>query len=161
MVEQEIQAAIAPLRHAGSRQHGREEQACWHRNGGTAHTRSVRQQAGSTTRGSLSKGGWIMDHRAKRHSVLVLVSCLLAGLVLTASAQMATGPIEPGAGGWRTWVLASGKELRLAPPPDAQATATELQELRALAGQRDAAALARIRYWDFWAPAHGLTERLL
>ena len=40
-----------------------------------------------------------MEHRAQRHIVLVLVSCLLAGLVLTASAQMATGPIEPGAGG--------------------------------------------------------------
>src|SRR5262245_66592924 len=102
-----------------------------------------------------------MRYQVNRPIVLVFVSCLLAGLVLTASAQMATGPIEPGAGGWRTWVLASGQELRLAPPPDAQATATELQELRALAGQRDADGLARIRYWDFWAPAHGLTERLL
>jgi PAP2 superfamily len=102
-----------------------------------------------------------MGHRAKRHIVLVLVSCLLAGLVLTASALMVTGPIEPGAGGWRPWVLASGKELRLAPPPDAQATATELQELRALAGRRDAAVLARIRYWDFWSPAHRWNELLI
>ena len=102
-----------------------------------------------------------MDHRAQRHIVLVLVSCLLAGLVLTASAQMVTGPIEPGAGGWRPWVLASGQELRLAPPPDARATATELQELRTLAGQRDAAALERIRYWDFWSPAHRWNELLI
>ena len=102
-----------------------------------------------------------MDHRAQRHIVLVFVSCLLAGLGSTASAQMATGPIEPGAGGWRTWVLASGKELRLAPPPDAKATATELQELRTLAGQRDAAALERIRYWDFWSPAHRWNEMLV
>src|SRR5262249_8220837 len=114
MVTQEIQAAIPPLRHAGSHQHGREEQARWHSNGDSAHTRSVRQQTGPTTRGSLSKGGWIMGHRARRHIVLVLVSCLLAGLVLIASAQMTTGPIEPGAGGWRPWVLDSGKELRLA-----------------------------------------------
>src|SRR5437867_8281250 len=110
---------------------------------------------------SLRKGGRIMGHRANRHIVLVLVSCLLAGLVLTASAQMVTGPIEPGAGGWRTWVLASGKELRLAPPPDAQASATELQELRTLAGRRDAAALERIRYWDFWSPAHRWNELLI
>jgi membrane-associated phospholipid phosphatase len=73
---------------------------------------------------------------------------------------MAAGPIEPGAGGWRTWVLASGKELRLAPPPDVQATATESQELRTLAGQRDAAALERIRYWDFWSPAYRWNETL-
>src|SRR5712691_9502613 len=109
---------------------------------------------------SLSKGGLIMGHRVNRHIVLVFVSFLLAGLVLTASAQMATGPIEPGAGGWRTWVLASGKELRLAPPPGTQATATELQELRTLAGQRDAAALERIRYWDFWSPVHRWNEML-
>jgi membrane-associated phospholipid phosphatase len=98
-----------------------------------------------------------MDHRAKRHIVVVLVSCLLAGLVLTASAQTARDPIEPVVGGWRPWVLASGQELRLAPPPDAQATAVELQTL---AGQRDAATLERIRYWDFWSPAHRLNELL-
>src|SRR5215813_13019925 len=102
----------------------------------------------------------MMRKRAKRSAVLVFVSCLLAGLVLTASASMAAGPIEPGAGGWRTWILASGKELRLAPPPDAQATATEIKELRTLAGQRDAAALERIRYWDFWSPAYRWNEML-
>src|SRR5713101_1907311 len=109
---------------------------------------------------SLSEGGLIMSHRVNRHLVFVFVSFLLAGFVLTASAQMAAGPIEPGAGGWRPWVLASGKELRLAPPPDAQTTATELQELRTLAGQRDAATLERIRYWDFWSPAHHWNEML-
>ena len=102
-----------------------------------------------------------MSHRVNCSIVLVFVSFVLAGLVLTASAQTAMGPIEPGAGGWRTWVLASGKELRLAPPPDAQATATELQELRTLAGQRDAATLERIRYWDFWSPAHRWNELLI
>src|SRR2546428_11092757 len=47
--------------------------------------------------GSLRKGGLIMGHRANRSIVLVFVCFLLAGFVLTASAQMATGPIEPGA----------------------------------------------------------------
>jgi len=101
-----------------------------------------------------------MNHRVHYHMVLVLVSCLLAGSVVTAAAQRAAGPIEPDAGGWHTWVLASGQALRLAPPPDAQATATELHELRTLAGQRDAAALERIRYWDFWSPAHRWNEML-
>src|SRR5215831_330169 len=109
---------------------------------------------------SLKKGGQLMGYRVNRHIVLVFVDCLLAGLVLTASAQMATGPIELGAGGWRTWVLASGQALRLAPPPDTQATAAELHELRTLAGQRDAAAQERIRYWDFWSPAHRWNEML-
>jgi hypothetical protein len=110
---------------------------------------------------SLQKGGLLMSYRVNRHMVLVFVDSLLAGLVLTASAQMASGPIEPGAGGWRIWVLASGQELRLAPPPDAQATATELQTLRTLAGQRDAAALERVRYWNFLSPAHRWNEILI
>ena len=42
-----------------------------------------------------------MGHRVNCHIVLVFVSFLLAGLVLTASAQMASGPIEPGAGTWQ------------------------------------------------------------
>jgi hypothetical protein len=41
MVKQESQAAIAPLRHAGAHHNGREEQARWYSNGGTAHTRSA------------------------------------------------------------------------------------------------------------------------
>jgi hypothetical protein len=57
------------------------------------------------------------------------------------------------AGQWRTWVLASGQELRLSPPPDAAATAAELQQLRTFASQRDAKMQERIRYWDFWSPS--------
>ena len=57
-------------------------------------------------------------------------------------------------------MLKSGSELRLRPPPDAQATTSESEELRALAGRRDAAALERIRYWDFWSPAHRWNEML-
>jgi hypothetical protein len=101
-----------------------------------------------------------MRNRAQYSALLVFVSFLFAGLMLTASAQTAAGPIESDAGGWRTWVLASGKELRLPPPPDAQATVTEIQELRALAGQRDAAAHERIRSWDFWSPSHRWNEML-
>ena len=49
-----------------------------------------------------------MGHRVNRHIVLVFVSFLSAGLVLTASAQMASGPIEPGAGTWQACALARG-----------------------------------------------------
>ena len=54
---------------------------------------------------SLKKGGQLMGYRVNRHIVLVFVDCLLAGLVLTASAQMATGPIELGAGGFEEEVF--------------------------------------------------------
>ena len=48
-------------------------------------------------------------------------------------------PIEPVAGAWRTWVLASGSELRPPPPPGDVVARAELAELRAFAAQRDAA----------------------
>jgi membrane-associated phospholipid phosphatase len=85
---------------------------------------------------------------------------LLTAVTNLASAQTVSGPIEPRAGTWKTWVLKSGSELRLPPPPDATATTTEIQELRALAGRRDAAVLERIRYWDFSSPAYRWNEML-
>jgi membrane-associated phospholipid phosphatase len=61
--------------------------------------------------------------------------------------QAATGPVEPGAGSWKTWLLNSGSEMRLPAPPDESGTRAELEELRGLAARRDAA-LDRIAYWD-------------
>lgn len=58
--------------------------------------------------------------------------------------------VEPGAGTWKTWVLTSGSEFRLPPPPD---SAAELAEVRAQAAQRDAQAVDRIEYWNMGAPA--------
>jgi PAP2 superfamily len=101
-----------------------------------------------------------MQRNAKKLWLFLTSSFLLAGITITASAQTVPGPIEPRAGTWKTWVLKSGSELRLRPPPDAQATASEMQELRALAGRRDSAALERIYYWDFSSPAYRWNEML-
>src|SRR5947209_2330762 len=66
------------------------------------------------------------------------------------------GQIEPAAGGWKTWVLSSGRQLRL-PPPPGQAS-TEITQLQTMAAQRDAAALHLIRYWDAGAPGYRWNE---
>ena len=49
-----------------------------------------------------------MHLRARSYSVVLM---FLAAS--TASAQ-----VEPEAGQWKTWVLTSGSQMRLAPPPD-------------------------------------------
>jgi len=67
-----------------------------------------------------------------------------------AFAAASAGQIEPGAGSWKTWVLTSGSELRLLPPPD---SASEVGDVRAQAAQRDTRAIDRIEYWDMGAPA--------
>jgi membrane-associated phospholipid phosphatase len=73
--------------------------------------------------------------------------------------QATVAAIEPTAGSWSTWILASGNELRLAPPPDTGATQSELAALHDLAARRDAAMLDRISYWDAGAPSYRWTQR--
>ncbi len=94
---------------------------------------------------------------------IVLVA-FIAGLALLAGCSLAVNPkfqprpattgVEPAAGQWRTWVLASPDELRPAPPPDQAATQAELQQLQDLAAQRDAQALQQIAYWDAGSPSY-------
>jgi membrane-associated phospholipid phosphatase len=80
----------------------------------------------------------------------------LAATGATATQGPHGGQIEPAAGGWKTWMLSSGRQLRLAPPPG---TATaEIAQLRALAAQRDVAARHLIRYWDAGAPGYRWNE---
>ena len=64
--------------------------------------------------------------------------------------------IEPEAGTWKTWVISSGKEMRVPPPPDN--SATELEELRKLVTNYDAQATARITFWDAGSPGYRWIE---
>lgn len=73
-------------------------------------------------------------------------------LVLIAST--ATAQVEPHAGGWKTWVLSSGSQMRLPPPPDNSATPQELPAVRAAMAAADGAALAKVAYWDAGSPAY-------
>jgi membrane-associated phospholipid phosphatase len=69
--------------------------------------------------------------------------------------------IEPNAGSWRTWVLASGDELRPGPPPDEAATKGELSELGAMSTKRDSVVLDRISYWNAGSPGYRWNERAM
>jgi membrane-associated phospholipid phosphatase len=95
------------------------------------------------------------------------LGAMAAAVPLVASAtpaatQTASGPpIEPDAGTWKTWVLSSGKELRLPAPPDAATTRDELAQLRALEARRDTAALDLINYWDSGSPGYRWDELAL
>src|SRR5687768_90493 len=100
------------------------------------------------------------SHHLSRRSILRAgaatgAAALLAGGATGALAahgagarQNQFGQIEPDAGSWRTWVLTNGRQLRPGPPPPAKIALDEVQELAALAQQRNAAALDRIAYWD-------------
>src|SRR5205814_428922 len=75
-----------------------------------------------------------------------------------AQASATAANVEPGAGGWRTWVLESGSQLRPTAPPDRGTTRLELDELRNLSLARDAAALDQVSYWDSGAPGYRWNE---
>jgi membrane-associated phospholipid phosphatase len=85
---------------------------------------------------------------------------LLAGLTLAVSLP---AQVEPGAGQWKTWVIASGGALRLPPPPDAATTAAEIQWVKQCIAGRNPAALQQIAFWNSGAPGYRwmqLTEQL-
>src|SRR5437870_5654418 len=62
--------------------------------------------------------------------------------------------IEPDAGQWRTWVISSGKDLRVAPPPRARDTRAELKTLVELTRHRTASDESQIAFWNAGAPAY-------
>ena len=66
--------------------------------------------------------------------------------------------IEPGAGRWRTWVISSGRDYRVAPPPGPAQTRAELRMLSDLISHNDAAARERIAYWNAGAPGYRWLE---
>ena len=74
-------------------------------------------------------------------------------------------PIEPNAGTWKTWVISSGEDFRVPPPPEADAAAAELAQMRDLMAQNDPAAADAITFCDAGSPAYRwidlLNRRLL
>ena len=62
--------------------------------------------------------------------------------------------IEPRAGRWRTWVISSGKDYRVPPPPGPAETRGELQNLANLIRHNDATTRDRIEFWDAGAPGY-------
>jgi membrane-associated phospholipid phosphatase len=85
----------------------------------------------------------------------LLVTALLTGIA-SPRAQLAspTDNNDRDVGKWRTWVLSSGSEFRLPPPPDETASRIELQRLRGMIASRDPALRDRILWWDAVAPAY-------
>jgi membrane-associated phospholipid phosphatase len=83
-------------------------------------------------------------------ALIVLLSVAPLGSAVFAQA----GEAIPGIGEWQTWVLESGSQFRLDAPPDAAATAEEIDQLLKWASERDEAALQQITFWDSGTPAY-------
>ncbi len=64
------------------------------------------------------------------------------------------GQIEPYAGRWRTWVIPSGEDFRVPPPPSQARTRAELRRLEDLTRHPDDATRRKIAFWDAGAPSY-------
>ena len=82
-------------------------------------------------------------------SWIVRLFVVLAGAGAAIHAQDA-----PHAGDWKTWVIASGKDHGVPPPPGDSATRAELNWLRGVASESDPRIVGQIRFWDSGPPSY-------
>jgi membrane-associated phospholipid phosphatase len=83
-----------------------------------------------------------------------LAAACLVVLLPAAARATGDGGIEPHAGKWKTWVIASGADFRVPPPPSRSATRHELRQLADLIAQNDESTQAEIAFWDAGSPAY-------
>ena len=84
---------------------------------------------------------------------LAVVPIAFAFSVYAQNKQSSTA-IEPTAGEWRTWVISSGKDYRVPPPPAPSDTRAELRNLAELISHNDEQTAAQIAYWDAGGPQY-------
>jgi len=84
-----------------------------------------------------------------------LVLVVMLSLVVTLPLRAETNnQIEPNAGKWQTWVISSGKDNRVPPPPGPSETRAELRSLADLISRNDVQTMQQIAFWDAGAPAY-------
>src|SRR5262245_15717878 len=82
------------------------------------HTTSTEDAPMPETRQSLRRA-------ARRGGTAALAAAALLAACAATGPSGNAPPVEPRAGTWKTWVIASATEIRVPAPPDAAATAAE------------------------------------
>ncbi|MBL8294743.1 MAG: phosphatase PAP2 family protein [Bryobacterales bacterium] len=75
-------------------------------------------------------------------------------LIFTIGVNSVFAQDAPYAGDWKTWVIASGKDHGVPPPPNAADTRDELEWLKGVSKQNDPRVVDQIRYWDSGPPSY-------
>src|ERR671926_513339 len=91
------------------------------------------------------------------HIAFGTIFLLLSDVIPAPGAEQAPD-LDRDAGNWKTWLISSGKDFRVPPPPDRGATEKEAPEVSKLAAARDKAALDKIAFWDTGAPSYRWSE---
>lgn len=72
--------------------------------------------------------------------------------IVTTAAALAQD--APNAGEWKTWIIASGKDHGVPPPPDPAATRGELDWLRGASTESNPHIVEQMRFWDSGPPSY-------
>src|SRR5438046_7390608 len=116
------------------------------------------RMAGSDTRRSCTARrtrAFSITQMREMHMVSNKLMLMLVSVVIALPLQVQAGdPIEPNAGTWRTWVISSGRDYRVPPPPGPAATQAELRALADLISHNGAQAQQQIAFWDAGSPAY-------
>jgi len=83
------------------------------------------------------------------------------GLFLACVLPVCAQSVEPTAGTWKTWVISSGKDFRVPPPPNDDATKAELAWVRDVAvTTTNPGVVASVAFWSAGAPSYRWIEML-
>ena len=70
------------------------------------------------------------------------------------SAQWLCAQVEPAAGTWRTWVVPSAAQIRLAAPPNAATSTAEIQTIKTLMSEATPDIRNQVAFWDAGPPGY-------
>jgi membrane-associated phospholipid phosphatase len=92
--------------------------------------------------------------------LIALVGYCVTFNVESAFAQDPSRKIEPNAGNWKTWVISSGREFRVPPPPDAATTQNEIAWLKTVVSAQDPRIAEQVNFWDAGSPGYRWIENV-
>jgi membrane-associated phospholipid phosphatase len=79
-------------------------------------------------------------------------------LALCTLPLLAHAQVEPQAGNWKTWVISSGRDFRVPPPPNEAGTQNELEWVRNVSSETDRGIPQIIRHWNAGPPSYRWIE---
>ena len=86
---------------------------------------------------------------------------LLGAAIFACAIPVLAQSVEPKAGTWKTWIISSGKDFRVPPPPDAGTTAGELRWLHDAVAEPNPSIADSVRFWSAGAPAYQWMELII